>query len=120
MGPERLDRARTVESVAAVTVLGRPPWACVVLVRYPPRAVRLAASAAVDLPCAPAGGHSELVFPAVDSVGRSVGAGSGVIAPCVACIGIVQGTRISGGLTPSNRYTTAGFTKLTGISPKSR
>ena len=73
--PERLVRARTVESIAAVTAPGRPPWAGAVLVRYPPRAVGLAAGAAVGLPGALAGGHGALVFPAVDSVGRSVGAG---------------------------------------------
>ena len=27
MGPERLDRARTVEAIAADTAPGRPPWA---------------------------------------------------------------------------------------------
>ena len=75
MEPERLDRARTVESIAAVPAPGRPPWAGAVLVRYPPRAVGLAAGAAVGLPGAPAGGRGELVFPAVDSGGRSVGAG---------------------------------------------
>ena len=87
MGPERLDRARTVESIAAVTASGRPPWAGAVLVRYPPRAVGLAAGAAVGLPGAPAGGHGELVFPAVDSGGRSVGAGRRN-RPCVTRIGI--------------------------------
>ena len=88
MGPERLDRARTVESIAAITASGRPPWAGAVLVRYPPRAVGLAAGAAVCLPGAPAGGHGELLFPAVDSAGRSVGAGRRN-RPCVAGIGIV-------------------------------
>ena len=87
MGPERLDRARTVESIAAVTASSRPPWAGAVLVRYPPRAAGLAAGAAVGLPGAPAGGRGELVFPAVDSGGRSVGAGR-CNRPCVACIGI--------------------------------
>ena len=77
MEPERLDRARTVESIAAVPAPGRPPWAGAVLVRYSPRAVGLAAGAAVGLPGAPAGGHGELVFPTVDSGGRSVGAGRG-------------------------------------------
>ena len=43
MEPERLDRARTVESIAAVPAPGRPPWAGAVLVRYSPRAVGLAA-----------------------------------------------------------------------------
>ena len=47
MGPERLDRARTVESIAAVPAPGRPPWAGAVLVRYLPRAAGLAAGAAV-------------------------------------------------------------------------
>ena len=75
MGPERLDRARTVESIAAVTALGKSPWEGAVLVRYPPRAVGLAAGAAVGLLGAPAGGHGELLFPAVDSAGRSVGVG---------------------------------------------
>ena len=87
MEPERLDRARTVESIAAVPAPGRPPWAGAVLVRYSPRAVGLAAGAAVGLPGAPAGGRGELVFPAVDSGGRSVGAGR-CNRPCVACIGI--------------------------------
>ena len=36
---------------------------------------------------APAGGHGELVFPAVDSAGRSVGAGRRN-RPCVAGVGI--------------------------------
>ena len=59
-----------------------------VLVRYSPRAVGLAAGAADSgLPGAPAGGSGELVFPAVDSGGRSVGAGR-CNRPCVACIGI--------------------------------
>ena len=35
MEPERLDRARTVEPIAAVPAPGRPPWAGAVLVRYP-------------------------------------------------------------------------------------
>ena len=82
MGPERLDRARTVEPIAAVTASGRSPWAGTVLVRYPPRATGLTAGAAVGLPGAAAGGHGELVFPAVDSAGRSVGA-AGVIAPAL-------------------------------------
>ena len=87
MEPERLDRARTVESIAAVPAPGRPPWAGAVLVRYSPRAVGLAAGAAVGLPGAPAGGHGELVFPAVDSGGRSVGAGR-CNRPCVAGVAI--------------------------------
>ena len=87
MGPERLDRARTVESIAAVTASSRPPWAGAVLVRYPPRAAVLAAGAAVGLPGAPAGGHGELLFPTVDAAGRSVGAGRRN-RPCVAGIGI--------------------------------
>ena len=45
------------------------------LVRYPPHSVGLGPGAAVSLPGAPAGGHGELGFPAVDSAGRSVGAG---------------------------------------------
>ena len=69
------------------SALPDPPWAGVVLVRYSPRAVGLAAGAAVGLPGAPAGGRGELVFPAVDSGGRSVGAGR-CNRPCVACIGI--------------------------------
>ena len=88
MEPERLDRARTAGSIAAVTASGRPPWASAVLVRYPPRAVGLAAGAAVGLLGAPAGGHGELVFPTVDSAGRSVGPGWRN-RPCVAGIGIV-------------------------------
>ena len=87
MGPERLDRARTVESIAAVTAPGRPPWAGAVLVRYPPRAAGLAAGAAVCLPGAPAGGHGELLFPTIDAAGRSVGVGWRN-RPCVAGIGI--------------------------------
>ena len=47
----------------------------------------MAAGAAVGLPGAPAGGHGELVFPAVDSAGRSVGAGRRN-RPCVAGVGI--------------------------------
>ena len=88
MEPERLDRARTVEAIAADTAPGRPPWAGAVLVRYPPRGVGMAAGAAVGLPGAPAGGHGELLFPAVDSAGRSVGAGRRNRL-CVAGIGIV-------------------------------
>ena len=88
MGPERLGRARTVESIAAVPAPGRPPWAGAVLVRYPPRAIGMAAGAAVGLPGAPVGGHGGLIFPAVDTVGRSVGAGRRN-RPCVAGIGIV-------------------------------
>ena len=87
MGSERLGRARTVESIPAATAPGRPPWAGAVLVRYPPRAVGLAAGAAVGLPGAPAGGRGELVFPAVDSGGRSVGAGR-CNRPCVIGFGI--------------------------------
>ena len=87
MGPERLDRARTVKSIAAVTASSRPPWAGAVLVRYPPRAAVLAAGAAVGLPGAPAGGHGELLFPTVDAAGRPVGAGRRN-RPCVAGIGI--------------------------------
>ena len=41
----------------------------------------------MGLPGAPAGGHGELVFPAVDSGGRSVGAGRGN-RPCVIGFGI--------------------------------
>ena len=87
MGPERLDRAKTVESIAAVTASSRPPWAGAVLVRYPPRAAVLAAGAAVGLPGAPAGGHGELLFPTVDAAGRSVGAGRRN-RPCVTRLGI--------------------------------
>ena len=87
MGPERLDRARTVESIAAVTASSRPPWAGAVLVRYPPRAAGLAAGAAVGLPGAPAGGHGELLFPTVDAAGRSVGVGWRN-RPCVTRLGI--------------------------------
>ena len=75
MGPERLGRERTVESIAAVTAPGRSPWADAVLVRYPPHSVGLGPGAAVSLPGAPAGGHDELGFPAVDSAGRFIGAG---------------------------------------------
>ena len=90
MGPERLDRARTVESIAAVlSASGRPPWAGAVLVRYSPRAAGLAAGAAVGLPGAPAGGRGELVFPTVDSCGRSVGAGR-VIAPTLPVLRLRQ------------------------------
>ena len=88
MGPERLDRAKTVEAIAADTAAGQAAMAGAVLVRYPPRAAGLAAGAAVGLPGAPAGGHGELLFPAVDSAGRSVGAGRRN-RPCVAGIGIV-------------------------------
>ena len=90
MEPERLDRAKTVEAIAADTAPGRPPWAGAVLVRYPPRAAGLAAGAAVGLLGAPAGGHGELLFPAVDSAGRSVGPGWRNH-PRVASIGIVPG-----------------------------
>ena len=88
MGLERLDRARTVESIAAVTASGRSPWAGAGLVQHPPRTAGLALGAAVGLPGVLAGGHGELVFPAVDSGGRSVGAGRRN-RPCVAGIGIV-------------------------------
>ena len=47
MGSERLDRARTGESIAAVPAPGRPPCAGAVLVRYLPRAAGLAAGATV-------------------------------------------------------------------------
>ena len=87
MEPERLDRARTVEAIAADTAPGRPPWAGAVLVRYPPRGVGMAAGAAVGLPAAPAGGHGELLFPTVDAAGRSVGAGRRN-RPCVTRLGI--------------------------------
>ena len=91
MGPERLDRARTVESIAADTAPGRPPWAGAVLVRYPPRAAGLAAGAAVGLPGASADGHGGLIFPTVDAVGgRSLGARRRNH-PRVASIGIVPG-----------------------------
>ena len=88
MGPERLDRAKTVESIAAVTASSRALRASVGLVRYPPRAAGLAAGAAVCLLGAPAGGHGELLFPTVDAAGRSVGVGWRN-RPCVAGIGIV-------------------------------
>ena len=88
MGLERLDRARTVESIAAVTASGRSPWAGAGLVQHPPRTAGLALGAAVGLPGVLAGCHGELVFPAVDSGGRSVGAGRRN-RPCVAGIGIV-------------------------------
>ena len=88
MGPERLDRAKTVESIAAVTASSRALRASVGLVRYPPRATGLAAGAAVCLLGAPAGGHGELLFPTVDAAGRSVGVGWRN-RPCVAGIGIV-------------------------------
>ena len=88
MGPERLGRARTVESIPAATASGRSPWAGAAPVRYPPRAAGLAAGVAVGLPGAPAGGHGELLFPTVDAAGRSVGVGWRN-RPCVAGIGIV-------------------------------
>ena len=66
MEAERLDRAKTVESIAAVTASSRALRASVGLVRYPPRAAGLAAGAAVCLLGAPAGGHGELLFPTVD------------------------------------------------------
>ena len=91
MEPERLDRARTVESIAAVTAPGRPPWGDAVLVRYPPHTVGLASGTALGLPGAAAGGHGELVFPTVDAVGgRSLGARRRNH-PRVASIGIVPG-----------------------------
>ena len=75
MGPERLDRAKTVEAIAADTAPGRPPWAGAVLVRYPPRGVGLTADAAVGLLGASVDGHGGLIFPTVDAVGgRSLGA----------------------------------------------
>ena len=91
MQPERLDRTRTVESIAAVPAPGRPPWAGAVLVRYPPRAVGLAAGAAVGLLGASVDGHGGLIFPTVDAVGgRSLGARRRNH-PRVASIGIVPG-----------------------------
>ena len=87
MEAERLDRAKTVESIAAVTASSRALRASVGLVRYPPRAAGLAAGAAVCLLGAPAGGHGELLFPTVDAAGRSVGVGWRN-RPCVAGIGI--------------------------------
>ena len=94
MGPERLDRARTVESIPAATASSRALRASVGLVRYPPRAAGLAAGAAVCLLGAPAGGHGELLFPTVgrDAAGRSVGVGWRN-RPCVAGIGIVPASR---------------------------
>ena len=89
MEAERLDRAKTVESIAAVTASSRALRASVGLVRYPPRAAGLAAGAAVCLLGAPAGGHGELLFPTVDAAGRSVGVGWRN-RPCVAGIGIAQ------------------------------
>ena len=111
MEPERLDRARTVEAIAADTAPGRPPWAGAVLVRYPPRGVGMAAGAAVGLPGAPAGGHGELVFPTVDSGGRSVGAGRGN-RPYVAGVAIApaQGHHAWTGL--QRRLPCAGRTQL--------
>ena len=111
MEPERLDRARTVESIAAVPAPGRSPWAGAVLVRYSPRAVGLAAAAAVGLPGAPAGGRGELVFPAVDSGGRSVGAGR-CNRPCVIGVAIApaQGHHAWTGL--QRRLPCAGRTQL--------
>ena len=89
MEPERLDLARTVESIAAVPAPGRPPWAGAGLVQHPPRAVGLAAGAAVGLLGASVAGHGGLIFSTVDAVGgRSVGAGRRN-RPCVAGIGIV-------------------------------
>ena len=87
MGPERLDRTRTVEPIAAVTAPGRPPWASAGSGRYPPRAVWSAAGGAMGLLGASADGHGGLIFPAVDSAGQSVGAGRRNRA-CVAGIGI--------------------------------
>ena len=87
MGPERLDRARTVESTAAFAASCRPPLASAGSVRYPPRIVGLAPDAAVSLLGAAADGYDGLIFPAVDSAGRSVGAGRRNCA-CVADIGI--------------------------------
>ena len=111
MEPERLDRARTVESIAAVPAPGRSQWAGAVLVRYSPRAVGLAAAAAVGLPGAPAGGRGELVFPAVDSGGRSVGAGR-CNRPCVIGVAIApaQGHHAWTGL--QRRLPCAGRTQL--------
>ena len=111
MEPERLDRARTVESIAAVPVPGRPPWAGVVLVRHPPRAAGMAAGAAVGLPGAPAGGHGELVFPTVDSGGRSVGAGRGN-RPCVAGIAIAPARGHHAWTGLQRRLLCAGHTQL--------
>ena len=91
MGPERLDRARTVESIAAVTAPGRALRASVGLVRYPPRAAGLAAGAAVGLLGASVDGHGGLIFSTVDAVGgRSLGARRRNC-PRVASIGIVPG-----------------------------
>ena len=91
MGPEWLDRARTVEAIAADTAPGRPPWAGAVLVRYPPRGVGLTADAAVGLLGASVDGHGGLIFPTVDAVGgRSLGARRRNH-PRVASIGIVPG-----------------------------
>ena len=86
-GLERLVRARTVESTAVLPASSRPPRASAGSVRYPSRAVGLAIGAAVGLPGAPAGGHGGLVFRAVDTAGRSVGAGR-CSRPYVAGIGI--------------------------------
>ena len=91
MGPERLDRAKTVEAIAADTAPGRPPWAGAVLVRYPLRGVGLTADAAVGLLGASVDGHGGLIFPTVDAVGgRSLGARRRNH-PRVASIGIVPG-----------------------------
>ena len=91
MGPERLDRAKTVEAIAADTAPGRPPWAGAGLVRYPPRGVGLTPDAAVGLLGASVDGHGGLIFPTVDAVGgRSLGARRRNH-PRVASIGIVSG-----------------------------
>ena len=74
-GLERLVRARTVESTAVLSASSRPPRASAGSVRYPPRAVGLAAGVAVGLPGRRRRGHGELVYLAVDSAGRFVGAG---------------------------------------------
>ena len=51
--------------------------------RYSPRAAGLAAGAVVGLPGAPVGDLGDLVFPVVDSTGRSVGAGRRNRAPAL-------------------------------------
>ena len=65
----------------------------------------------MGLPGAPAGGHGELVFPTVDSGGRSVGAGRGN-RPCVAGVAIApaQGHHAWTGL--QRRLLCAGRTQL--------
>ena len=87
-GLERLVRARTVESTAVLPASSRPPRGA--RGQFDTRHARSGWRQALPWACPgdAAGGHGELVFLAVDSAGRFVGAGRRNSA-CIAGTGIV-------------------------------